>query len=146
MSDRIPGTRNHNLMARVGTMKGFRILIVDDDEPVLKACARALGEIPDAEIVQEKIGSKAATLLSSEPFDLLISDVRMPGVDGQELLRIAHENDPKLPVILITGFPTAETTQGDLSLGAAACLMKPILPDVLISTVERVMQNERFDS
>jgi DNA-binding NtrC family response regulator len=126
-------------------MKGPRILIVDDEESVLRACARALSEIPGAQVIQEKLGSRAATLLNSEPFDLLISDVRMPGVDGQQLLRIAHENDEKLPVILITGFPTAEATQGCVSLGAAACLVKPILPDELIATVERVLANAGVD-
>jgi DNA-binding NtrC family response regulator len=126
-------------------MKGFRILIVDDEAPVLRACSRALSELPDVEIVQERTGSHAAILLGSETFDLLISDVRMPGVDGQELLRIAHQHDPKLPVILITGFPTAETTEGCSRLGAAACLMKPIRPDELIATVERVLESERRD-
>ena len=126
-------------------MKELRILIVDDDEPVLRACTRALSEIPDVEIVQEKIGSHAAILLSSETFDLLISDVRMPGIDGHQLLKIAHQHDPRLPVILITGFPTAETMQGCVSLGAAACLTKPIRPDELITTVERVLANERVE-
>ena len=124
-------------------MKELRILIVDDEEPVLRACTRALSEIPNVEIVQEKHGSHAATLLSSEVFDLLISDVRMPGIDGHELLKIAHQHHPKLPVILITGFPTAETTKGCASLGAAACLVKPIRPDELIAAVERVLANER---
>lgn len=127
-------------------MKGPRILIVDDEELVLKAYARALGEIPGADVVQEKIGSHAATLLGSESFDLLISDVRMPGVDGQQLLKLAHEKNPTLPVILITGFPTAETAEGRLRLGVAACLMKPVRPDELIATVERVLANTRLDS
>jgi two-component system response regulator FlrC len=102
-----------------------------------------LSEIPNVEIVQERTGSHAATLLGSETFDLLISDVRMPGVDGHELLRIAHQHDPRLPVILITGFPTAETTERCGKFGASACLMKPIRPDELIATVERVLSSER---
>jgi len=127
-------------------MGRLRILIVDDEEPVLRACARTLREIPGAEIVQEMTAGHAATLLGSEAFDLLISDVRMPGINGHELLRIAHQCDPGLPVILITGFPTAETTQGCIRLGAAACLMKPIRPDELIATVERVIARGRVDS
>jgi DNA-binding NtrC family response regulator len=121
-------------------MKGLRILIVDDEEPVLRACARALGDIPGAEIVQQKAGSTAADLLSLEPFDLLISDIRMPEMDGLQLLKIAHQHDPTLPVILITGFPTAETMKGFAGLGAAACLMKPIRPDDLVETVQRVLR------
>ena len=84
------------------------ILVVDDEEPVLRACVRALREIPGAEIVQQKLSSRAAELLASQSFDLLVSDVRMPEMSGVELIRIAHECDPTLPVILITGFPTPE--------------------------------------
>ncbi len=127
-------------------MSRIRILIVDDEELVLRACTRVLSEIPDTEIVQEMNADHAATLLNSEAFDLLISDVRMPGINGHELLRIAHQSDPELPVILITGFPTAETTQGCVRLGAATCLMKPIRPDELIATVERVIARGRVDS
>ena len=120
-----------------------RILVVDDDEPVLRSCARALAEIPGAEIVQRKLGDQAARLLSSEAFDLLISDIRMPGVSGLDLIEVAHQRNPSLPVILITGYPTAEISKGCRALGAAACLMKPIPPEELLATVQRVLLNPK---
>lgn len=116
-----------------------RILVVDDDEPVLKSCIRTLAEIPGAEVVHQKSGAEAARLLSAEAFDLLISDIRMPGVSGLDLLKVAHQQDPDLPVILITGYPTAEISKGCHSLGAAACLMKPIPPEELLATVRKVL-------
>ncbi len=116
-----------------------RILVVDDDEPVLKSCIRTLAEIPGAEVVHQKFGAEAARLLSAEAFDLLISDIRMPGVSGLDLLKVAHQQDPDLPVILITGYPTAEISKGCHSLGAAACLMKPIPPEELLATVRKVL-------
>jgi DNA-binding NtrC family response regulator len=119
----------------------LRILVVDDDEPVLKSCARTLAEIRGAEIVQRNKGEQAAQLLSSEAFDLLISDIRMPGMSGLELMDIAHQQDPSLPVILITGFPTSEVSKGCHSLGAAACLLKPVPPQSLLATVERVLSS-----
>jgi DNA-binding NtrC family response regulator len=120
-------------------MRKLRILVVDDDEPVLKSCARALAEIRGAEVVQQELGHRAAELLRKESFDLLISDIRMPGMSGLDLLEIAHHQDPSLPVILITGFPTHEALKGCHSLGAAACLMKPIRPEELLATVQKVL-------
>lgn len=121
-------------------MSKVRILVVDDEEPVLRACARALREIPEAEVVQLKFPRRAVELLSSQSFDLVVSDVRMPDMDGVELLRIAHQYNPGLPVILITGYATAETAADISQLGAAACIMKPILPDKLLSTVRWVLE------
>jgi two-component system C4-dicarboxylate transport response regulator DctD len=120
-----------------------RILVVDDDEPVLKACVRALGEISGVEIVQKKASDQAARLLSSESFDLLISDIRMPGLSGLDLLEIAHDHDPDLPVILITGFGPPETQKGSVALGVSACLMKPIRPDELINITKEALQSRR---
>jgi two-component system C4-dicarboxylate transport response regulator DctD len=120
-----------------------RILIVDDEESVLKACARALGEISGVEIVQKKVSEQAADLLSCESFDLLISDIRMPGLSGLDLVEIAHDRDPNLPVILITGFGPPETHKGSAVLGVSACLMKPIHPDELISITKEALENRR---
>ena len=117
----------------------MRILGVDDEEPVLRACVRALREIPGAEIVQQKLSSRAAELLASQCFDLLVSDGRMPEMSGVELIRIAHECDPTLPVILITGFPTPEMAANKSKFGVRAYLMKPIVPDELLATVRRVL-------
>ena len=118
------------------------MLVVDDDEPALRSCARALAEIPGAEIVQQKLGDQAARLLSSEAFDLLISDVRMPGMSGIDLLEIAHRRYPNLPVILMTGFPTTDILKGCRPVGAAACLMKPVRPEELLAVVHQVLDRK----
>ena len=125
-------------------MSGLRILVVDDDEPVLRACARILGEIPGAEIMSQNSGNAATKLLSTESFDMLVSDIQMPDVSGLELTKIAHQRDPNLPVILITGYPVAEVLQGSIRLGVAACLMKPIRPDDLLATVQRILDGQRM--
>jgi CheY-like chemotaxis protein len=92
-------------------MSGLRTLVVDDDEPLLRACASTLGEIPGAEIVQQKLGVHAAEMLGSESFDLVTSDVQMPEVNGIDLLRIGRQPGPNLRIILITGLATRETQQ-----------------------------------
>ncbi len=120
-----------------------RILIVDDEEPVLRACVRALREIPGVEVVQQKASDQAARLLSSENIDLLISDIRMPGLNGLDLLEIAHEHNPDLPVILMTGFGLPETQKGSVALGASAVINKPIHPDELIAAAKEVLERQR---
>ena len=124
-------------------MSRARILVVDDDESVLKACVRILAEIDGAEIISQKLSRRAAELLAAQSFDLLISDVRMPDIDGVELLKIARKHNPALPVILITGFPTADMVKDSVQLGAAACLMKPVLPDELLAAVCSVLRIEQ---
>jgi DNA-binding NtrC family response regulator len=126
-------------------MSTQRILVVDDDELVLRAWARALSEIPGAEIIQQKRSRRAAELLASRSFDLLVSDVLMPEMSGVELLKVAHQHDPDLPVILITGFPDPSTAAECFRNGAAAFLVKPILPDPLLDTVYRVLERGRSE-
>ena len=121
-------------------MSRVRILVVDDDELVLRACVRTLGEIEGAEIVSQRLSRRAAELLAAQSFDLLISDVRMPDIDGVKLLKIARNQHPTLPVILITGFPTLDAAKDSVRLGAAAYLMKPVLPDELLAAVCRVLR------
>lgn len=123
-------------------MNRIQILVVDDDELVLKSCARVLAEIPGAEIVQQKSGDHAARLLSTRAFDLLISDIRMPGKSGLDLLELAYRQNPGLPVILMSGYPTDEIVKGRHPLGAAAYIMKPIHPDEFLATVRRVLQQK----
>jgi DNA-binding NtrC family response regulator len=125
-------------------MASVRILVVDDEEPVLRACARALSEVADAEVIAEQESARAAKMLADETFNLLVTDIRMPGMSGVELLKIAHEHDPELPVILITGYPTVETAVEAIKEGAADYIIKPVLPDDLLATSERVLERERL--
>ena len=90
-------------------MPKARILIVDDEEGMLEVCADTLQRIPDAEILLESQSVRAAERIVKESLDLLITDVRMPGVGGVELLRIAREHDPGLAVLVLTAYPTVQT-------------------------------------
>jgi DNA-binding NtrC family response regulator len=125
-------------------MTRTRILVIDDDEAVLRSCVRALSEIPGAEVTSQQSSKRAAELLASETFDLVVSDIRMPDMSGVELLRMIHENEPDLPVVLITGYPTVEAAVESMKLGAADYIMKPILPDDLVATARRVLEREKL--
>lgn len=119
-----------------------RILIVDDDEFILDLCAQTLSELRDTDIVLENHSARASERLTTDSFDLLITDIRMPEMDGMDLLRVARQHDPDLLVLMLTGFPTVETAVESMKLGAADYLTKPFFPDDLLATVRRLLQGK----
>ena len=116
-------------------MIGERILVVDDEKGVVRSCVRIL-ERRGYTVFGTSNSASVPELLKQESFDLLLSDIKMPRLDGLELLRIAKDIDPYLSVVLITGFGTMEHSIRAIRLGAQGFLMKPFEPDELIATVE----------
>lgn len=127
-----------------GLFASARILVVDDDELELSACADALRVVTDVPPIREAKSNRAAELLQSEQFDLLVTDLRMPAIDGIDLLRIAHSHDPELPVLILTGFPSIDTAVETLKLGAADYLTKPVNQEELIFAARRVLNERRM--
>ena len=125
-------------------MTSARILIVDDEEGMLEVCADTLSKLPKVSITVEQQSRQAAELLRTESFDLLITDIRMPEIDGVELLRLARERDPEIPVLMLTAFPTVETAVESMKLGAADYVTKPFLPDDLFVTARRLLEERRL--
>jgi DNA-binding NtrC family response regulator len=122
-------------------MTRIRILIVDDEPEELAACARAVVEIlPEAEILTEKRSVRAQEMLRRDSFDLLISDLKMPMVDGFELLDTAREADPDLAVIILTGYPSVKSAVEALKRGADEYLLKPVNPEELTTVVHRLLE------
>jgi len=116
-------------------MANERILIVDDEKGVVHSCSRILER--EGFIVTGITSSPdVPDLLKQESFDLLLTDIRMPKMNGLELLRVAKELDPHLTVVLITGYGTMEDTIRAIHLGAHGFLMKPFDTDDLIATIE----------
>jgi DNA-binding NtrC family response regulator len=81
-----------------------RILLVDDEEPLLRATTRMLA-FSGYQVTAFTSAAAALKQLSSDRYDAMLSDIRMPGMDGIQLLRAAREHDLDLPVVLITGTP-----------------------------------------
>ncbi|MBI2877317.1 MAG: response regulator [Candidatus Tectomicrobia bacterium] len=104
-------------------MAKTRILVVDDEEGILKVCAGTLRKLPEMEIILESQSRRAIERVSSESLDLLVTDIRMPEVDGLELLQIARRHDPSLMVLMLTAFPTVETAVESMRRGAADYLI-----------------------
>ncbi|TDI31672.1 MAG: sigma-54-dependent Fis family transcriptional regulator [Acidobacteria bacterium] len=108
-----------------------RILLIDDDAAGRTALRRALQRM-NYEVEAHAAGAPALKSLGDGTgFDLVITDIKMPGMDGLELLRRVKEANPELPVILITAFGTIENAVEAISQGASDYLTKPLgLPEV----------------
>ena len=115
-------------------MANERILVVDDEQGVVRSCVRILQR--QGFVVSGRTDSLSVPdLLKQEAFDLLLTDLKMPKIDGLELLKIAKEIDPHITVVLITGYGTMEDAIKAIRLGAQGFLMKPFDAEELISAV-----------
>ena len=121
-------------------MHTSRILIVDDEPDMLESCSRILSRQGYA-CVTAGDGRTALAVLEREHPDLLLTDFRMPEMDGMALLRRAHELDPALPVIMLTGFATIESAVAAIKQGAFDYLPKDFSVEQLRLAVERGLRH-----
>lgn len=115
-----------------------RVLIVDDDEQVLRLHARVLSK-DGFEVEAAANGEAAMAALRHTPFDVILSDIDMPGMSGIRLLEQVRSLDVDVPVVLITGAPSLETAVQALDRGALRYLSKPTdIPNLLKVTRDAV--------
>jgi serine/threonine-protein kinase len=119
-----------------------RVLLVDDNEALRRAIKRML-VAEGHHVVEAADGREAITRTKENEFDLIVSDVRMPDMDGVELLRAVHERDADLPVLLITGDPELETAMKAVEYGALEYLTKPVDVDKLKASTLRAFELRR---
>jgi len=115
-----------------------KILIVDDEENFLTILS-SLMKKQGHKVVTAGDGKKALKLIHMEAPDVLLSDVKMPGMDGIELLKKAKELDPDLPVVMITGFADIPGAVNMIKLGAHDYLPKPFDNNEVIRVVQRAL-------
>lgn len=123
-------------------MKG-RVLALDDEPGLLEVFADLLSEA-GYEVVTANTPAVALSLLEGQPFDVVVSDITMPGMSGIELLKAVRRRDPDLPVLLATGNPSLETAIQAVEAGAVQYLLKPVGADTLIAAVERAARLRRM--
>ncbi len=125
-------------------MAKHRILVVDNEEGMLEVCGDILRKVPDTEVETERNSLHAAEMLRDQSWDLLITDLRMPGMGGVELLRHARETDAGIAALIITAFPSVETAVECMKLGAADYITKPFLPEDLRAAVQTLLDGKRL--
>jgi DNA-binding NtrC family response regulator len=120
------------------------LLIVDDDASTLASLARAF-RLAGHEATVCDNAARALELLKSQPFDMLLSDVVMPGKDGLALLEDLRNLGISLPVVMVSGQASIEMAVRATRLGAADFLEKPLSTDKLLLTVDNVLKLKRLE-
>jgi DNA-binding response OmpR family regulator len=111
-----------------------RVLVVDDETDFLATYERLLRrEGYDVVTVTSRAAGLAA--LAGEPPHLVISDLRLPDGDGLDVVRAAHGARDPLPVIVVTGYPSAENRRAALAAGATTFVAKPFAAAVLLAAI-----------
>ena len=123
-------------------MERARILVVDDKENIVKLLGRVLGESHDVTTAQD--GQRAISLIASRDFDVVVTDLRMPGADGFEVLRVTKARAPYTEVIIMTAYATVQDAVSAMKQGAFDYLPKPFDPDDASLVVARALERRRM--
>jgi CheY-like chemotaxis protein len=111
------------------------VLVVDDEKNIRTTLADILAE-QGYEVRTAGTGERAVRLCQKRPFDVIIMDIRMPGMDGFEAVRMIRRHRPATHVIMMSAYSTNEFRRVARDEGAAAFLCKPVAVDQLISLID----------
>lgn len=120
-------------------MKG-KILIVDDEEDMLTLLKRIISEETEHDVVTEASPFNALQIFHQRPFDLVITDLKMPKMDGIRFLEEVKKANPMVSVIILTAYATIETAVEAIQKGAYDYLTKPFRRDRILLTIDKVMK------
>ncbi len=124
-------------------MEAFRVLVVDDEPDFLETLVKRLKRRKvDASGVSS--GVEAMQLLEQEHFDVVILDIRMPGMDGLETLREMKRKRPLMEVILLTGHASVESGMQGMQLGAFDYVMKPAELEDILEKVRQAFERKKL--
>jgi len=125
-------------------MKDKAVLIVDDEKNILLTVSQSL-ETLHLEMDTAMNGEDALAKLKGRDFGLILLDLRMPGMDGMEVLRRVREIRPDIQIIIITAYGTIELAVEAMRLGAVDFIQKPFTPEEIRDLVSRVLDREKLD-
>jgi len=119
------------------------ILVVDDDEAVRLSYQRSL-QAAHCNVEAVFNGEDALQALQHKCFDVVLLDLRMPGMDGMSVLKAIKRSWPNSEVVVITGYPTVETAKEAVRLGAYDYLAKPVGPAEVINAASGAMTRKQW--
>jgi len=120
-----------------------KVLAVDDEKNIRDMLRSALEEIGFCDVETAANGREALNALRSQPFDLVITDLMMPEMNGTRLLEISRNEFPEIPMIVITGYAQMETVIEVLRLGAANFITKPFRLQEIRAVIEKALKRKR---
>jgi two-component system response regulator AtoC len=119
------------------------VLVVDDQEVVRKSYLRSLAET-QCEVAAVDSGDEALRAMEAHPFDVVMLDLRMPGMDGMSVLRTIKKKWPESEVVIITGYPSVDSAKEAIRLGACDYLAKPVSPDEVIRAADGALMRRHW--
>ena len=118
-----------------------KILIVEDDENIRETIKSILQQSGyDTEAVET--GTEAEQKIKDKVYNLALFDIKLPDMEGTQLLAKVHETAPKMVKIMVTGYPSLENTMEALNQGADAYVTKPVKPAKLLALIEEKLEKQ----
>jgi DNA-binding NtrC family response regulator len=124
-------------------MANGKIFVIDDEENICRSCVEALHE-EGYEVGACTSAREALDRIKEDGIDLVLLDLKMPEMDGIEVLKKIRQHSQEMTVIIITGYATVESAVASLKLGAFDYVSKPFTPDELSATVRRAFEHRRL--
>ena len=121
-----------------------QILVVDDEPNMLRLLRTILMDKTGYEVTTTNNPLEVSKLLQEKPYDLVVSDLKMPLVDGMDLIDIIKKIDAKLPIIIITAYGTLETAEEAVQKGAYDFITKPFRKETILITIRRALEWKRM--
>lgn len=127
-----------NTTAEVVAPTQIRVLVIDDDPVSLLATGHVLRGRGDMDVTTATGPLQALDALASSSFDIVLTDVQMPEMNGLQLLNRLRETSPDLPVVVVTGDPRISSAQQLIASEADGFLFKPLDPEKMVRMVSRL--------
>ena len=115
-------------------MKKTKVLAIDDEQIVLDSIRKILSD-DEYEVHTTLKGGAGISHALSEPFDIVLTDIRMPDIDGFKVIHDIRKFKPSIPIIIITGYASISSAVQAMKLGATNYIEKPFTPDQLVKTI-----------
>jgi DNA-binding NtrC family response regulator len=123
-----------------------RLLVVDDEPNMLRLLKTILMDKTGYEVDTTNNPLEVSKMLEAKTYDLVISDLKMPLVDGIDLIGIVKKANPSLPIVIITAYGTLETAEEAVQKGAYDFITKPFRKESILITVKRALEWKRMQS
>ncbi len=121
-----------------------RILVVDDEPNMLRLLKTILMDRTGYEVATTNNPLEVSKLLQEQPYDLVVTDLKMPLVDGIDLIDIIKKINADLPIIIITAYGTIETAEEAIQKGAYDFITKPFRKETILITIKRALEWRRM--
>lgn len=122
-------------------MKKKSILVVEDDKAILKGLKEIL-QSGDYSVDTAETGQQALQKSQTKFFNLALLDIKLPDIEGTELLKTMHKNHPEMMKIMLTGYPSLENAVIALNHGADVYIIKPVKPEKLLALIEEKLEEQ----